>query len=120
VTLVKKLGILVLALGSATAAMAQSHADYRTATVIAMTSAPCGATAVCDEYVVESADTTYHIRATHEKHADLLAVGDTERFRLDQRSFVIADAASPRKERAFTVVSMEPRTYAAVRLHGVG
>ncbi len=119
-----KLGIIVLAMGSlgcAAGANAQAHAsDYRSATVVAMSSAPCGGSAICDEYVVESADTTYHIRAAHEKHADLFAVGDTERFRLDGHKFVVADNAGSRKERAFTVVSMEPRAYATVRLHGIG
>lgn len=124
----KKLGVIVVAAGSfavaagmfAPSGMAQSHADYRSATVVSMSTAPCGGSLICDEYVVESADTTYHIRAAHEKHADLLAIGQSERFRLDKSKFVVADAAGSHKERAFTVVSMEPRTYATVRLHGIG
>ena len=111
---------------------AKDHPIYENAVLLSMQSAKCGVTqkdgktitgeilgtdadkrqasdVLCQEYVLQADRVIYHIRPADEKHAALLPVGDEVRFRIQKAKFFVFDPQRDKKERAYTVVSMEPR-----------
>jgi hypothetical protein len=111
---------------------AKDHPIYQSAVLLSMQSAKCGVTqkdgksitgeilgtdadkrqasdVLCQEYVLQADRVIYHIRPADEKHAALLPVGDEVRFRIQKTKFFVFDPQRDKKERAYTVVSMEPR-----------
>lgn len=62
---------------------------------------------LCEEYVLQSDEVLFHFRSKDAKHRSLLPVGKTVEYRIDEGHFYLRLA--DRKDREFTVVSMEPR-----------
>ena len=125
-------GVAGLLIVFAPLAAAKDHAAYDSAVLLGMQSAKCGVTegshksltseilgtdsdkkqatdVLCQEYVLQTDRVIYHIRPADEKHAALLPVGDEVRFRIQKTKFFVFDPQRDKKERAYTVVSMEPR-----------
>jgi hypothetical protein len=137
----KKYAVILIALASASSAVAKSHADYQDGRVVQMDSVPCAATQkgtgsaagdalasgsqekasqplLCQEYTVESDLVTYQIRPRDDKHAALVPVGGTAHFRLSKDKLMLEAPDGSGKEREFVVVSMKPRTFGTVRFRG--
>jgi hypothetical protein len=64
---------------------------------------------LCQEYVLQSDKTTFHIRPRDEKHPALLPVGDQAQFRLEKDKMLL-HTEQDGKDREYIVVSMTPRT----------
>lgn len=64
---------------------------------------------LCEEYVLQSRNVTYHIRPKDSKHEVLLPVGDPVQFRIRKDEMLLRDPEGDQKERPYTVVSMQPR-----------
>ncbi len=117
----------------ATAAFAKDPKPYQTGKLVQMESVPCGtaekdSTSVagevlgtdsgskkthellCQEYVVQSERVMYRIRPRDEKHPLLLPVGERAQFRLQKDLMLLRVEDLDSKERAYTVVSMTPRS----------
>jgi hypothetical protein len=65
---------------------------------------------LCQEYVLEGDRITYHIRPVDDKHPVLLPVGETIEFRIHKDKLYLMDPEGDKKERAYSVVSMQVRT----------
>jgi hypothetical protein len=128
--------ILSVALGLASAAFAKEAKPYQTGKLLQMDSVPCGTAekqsnsiagemlgtdsgskktqqVLCQEYVLQSEKTMYHIRPRDEKHPVLLPVGDQAQFRLEKNKMLLRVIDLDNKEREYTVVSMTPRSDAS-------
>ncbi len=137
----KKIAIAAIVLASASCAMARNKPDYQDGKIVQMESVPCGyqekANAspasdvlgtnaqdktslrlLCQEYTVETDLVTYRIRPKEQKHATLVAIGGEAHFRLAKDKLLLETPDGSSKEREFVVVSMKPREFATVRLHG--
>ncbi|MGA8038011.1 MAG: hypothetical protein WA823_16250 [Candidatus Acidiferrales bacterium] len=136
----KKFAIAAIVLASASCAMAKNRPDYQDGKIVQMESVPCSyqrASAspagevlgtgsqdkssqqlLCQEYTVETDLVTYRIRPKDQKHAALVAIGGEAHFRLAKDKLLLETADSSTKEREFVVVSMKPREFVTVRLHG--
>ena len=64
---------------------------------------------LCQEYMLQSENTTYHIRPKDARHEVLLPVGDPVQFRIHKDVMLLRDPEGDQKERPYTVVSMQPR-----------
>lgn len=64
---------------------------------------------LCQEYVLQSDRIVYRIRPTDQKHPMLLPVGDTIDFRIHKDKLYLLDRENDKKEREYTVLSMQPR-----------
>lgn len=62
----------------------------------------------CNEYVLETAQTVYHIRPRDQKNPALLPVGQTAQFRMKKDRMVLRVPEGDNKEREYDVVSMAP------------
>jgi len=62
----------------------------------------------CAEYVLETAQTIYHIRPRELKNPALLPVGQTAQFRMKKDRMVLRVPEGDNKEREYDVVSMSP------------
>src|SRR5579871_4242205 len=62
----------------------------------------------CQEYVLETAQSVYHIRPREEKHPALLPVGHSAQFRMKNDRMVLRVPDGDNKEREYDVVSMAP------------
>ena len=62
----------------------------------------------CNEYVLETAQTVYHIRPREQKNPALLPVGQTAQFRMKKDRMVLRVPEGDNKEREYDVVSMAP------------
>jgi hypothetical protein len=130
--------VLCGVLAAASAAYAKDPKPYQTGKLVEMDSVQCGTTErehktfadkmlgtdssdektqepVCQEYVLQTAKVTYHIRPRDEKQAELLPVGDLAQFRMQKDKMLLRmedpDTGSlDKKERQYVVVSMTPRT----------
>ena len=65
---------------------------------------------LCQEYVLQADRITYRIRPKDDKHPALLPVGDSVEFRIYKDKMYVRNPEGDRKEREYTVVSMQPRT----------
>lgn len=63
---------------------------------------------LCQEYVLQSDRTTFHIRPRDEKHPALLPVGEQAQFRIEKDKMLLH--AGDGKDREYIVVSMMPRS----------
>ena len=125
-------GVAGLLIVFAPLAAAKEHPVYDSAVLLGMQSAKCGVTegshksvtseilgtdsdkkqatdVLCQEYVLQTDRVIYHIRPSDQKHAILLPIGDSIRFRIHKDKFLVLDSERDKKERVYTVVSMEPR-----------
>jgi hypothetical protein len=64
---------------------------------------------LCQEYVLQSDRIVYRIRPTDQKHPLLLPVGESVEFRVHKDKLYLRDPEGDKKERAYVVLSMEPR-----------
>jgi len=64
---------------------------------------------LCQEYVLQADQLTYHIRPKDAKHPALLPVGARAQFRLDKDKMALRVEDGDDKEREYIVVSMTPR-----------
>jgi hypothetical protein len=60
----------------------------------------------CQEYVLQSDKTTFHIRPRDEKHPLLLQIGDRAQFRMRKDKMLLHTDG---KDRPYIVISMTPR-----------
>jgi hypothetical protein len=65
---------------------------------------------LCQEYVLQTETVVYRLRPRDEKHPILLPIGNHAQFRLEKDKLVLRVEDLDDKERAYTVVSMAPRT----------
>lgn len=128
--------ILCVVLGLATVAFGKEPKPYQTGKLLQMDSVPCGTAekqsssiagemlgtdsgskktqqVLCQEYVLQSEKTIYHIRPRDEKHPALLPVGDQAQFRMGKDKMLLRVIDLDNKEREYTVVSMAPRSDAS-------
>jgi hypothetical protein len=124
------LAVLVLVITSAT--LAKDPPNYDKGVLLSMDSTTCGTTekggksvtgeilgtdsshkqtaeVLCQEYLLQSDRIIYRIRPTDQKHPVLLPVGETVEFRVHQDKLCLRDPERDKKERAYLVLSMQPR-----------
>ena len=91
---------------------------YQDGTLLQIDSAQCGTeeknnrrthAVLCQEYVVQTEQVAYRIRPKDDKHAVLLPVGESAKFRLEKVKLLLKVEAFDSKEREFIVVSVKPR-----------
>jgi hypothetical protein len=124
--------MLSVMLGLASAAYAKEPRTYQTGQLLQMQSVRCGTAEkdaksvageiigtdsgtkkteelLCQEYVLQSDKTVFHIRPRDEKHPALLPVGDRAEFRLEKDKMLLHMEGQD-KDREYSVVSMSPRS----------
>jgi len=65
---------------------------------------------LCQEYVLQSDRIVYRIRPNDQKHPVLLPVGESVDFRIHKDKLYLRDPEGDKREREYTVLSMQPRT----------
>jgi hypothetical protein len=124
--------MLCALLGVACAAYAKEPKPHQTGKLLQMDSVQCGVSEkdaksfageilgtdssnkkthelLCQEYVLQSANTIFRIRPRDEKHPVLLPVGEQAQFRLEKDKMVLRVEDLDNKDRDYIVVSMTPR-----------
>ena len=108
--------ILALSLGAAVAEAKEKA--YQQGTLTAMNAVPCGSQQkrhkktremLCQEYVLQTDTTEYHIRQKQEKHTDILQIGATADYRIEKDTMKLRVPAGSGKEREFVIVSVTKR-----------
>lgn len=71
---------------------------------------------LCQEYLLKTDKLIYRFRPRDEKRPEILPIGEHAQFRLDKDKLVLLVEGFDNKERAYSVVAIEPRedTTAAV------
>ena len=128
----KVMWVAVMALTSASVALAKDPPSYDKGTLLSMDSSTCGTAekgsktlageilgtdaqhknteqVLCQEYVLQGDRIVYHIRPTDTKHPLLLPVGDAVSYRLRKDKMYVLDREDDKKERQYSVVSMRMR-----------
>ena len=130
-----KTGIAVagLVLMFAPVMMAHEAPSYDKGTLLSMDSSACGTAekqgktiageilgtdashkateeVLCQQYVLQGDRIVYHIRPVDNKHPVLLPVGEAIEFRIHKDKLYLFDPEGDKKERAYSVVSMQVRT----------
>jgi hypothetical protein len=109
---------LILALSLTAVVGAAKEKTYQQATLTAMNSVPCGSQQkrhkktremLCQEYVLQTDSTEYHIRQKQEKHTDLLQIGSTADYRIEKDTMKLRVPAGSGKEKDFFIVSVTKR-----------
>jgi hypothetical protein len=134
----KKFGLAVLAtvMLAGPVVMAGDPPVYDKGTLLSMESTTCGSAekggksmageilgtdsshkqteeVLCQEYVLQSDHIVYRIRPNDQKHPVLLPVGQSVDFRIRKDKLYLRDPEGDKKEREYTVLSMQPRADAA-------
>lgn len=129
-----KTGIAIagLLLTFAPAMFAKDAPNYDKGTLLSMDSSACGTAeksgktlageiigtdsshkateeVLCQEYILQGDRITYHIRPMDAKHPVLLPVGEMVEFRIRKDKLYLFDPEGDKKERAYSVVSMQVR-----------
>jgi hypothetical protein len=125
--------ILCVVLGLAATAFAKDPKPYQMGKLMQMNSVPCGTAEkdakslagevlgtdsgskqtqqlLCQEYVLQAEQVTYHVRPRDEKHPLLLPVGEQAQFRLQKDKMMLRVEDLDNKEHEYIVVSMTPRS----------
>jgi hypothetical protein len=125
--------MLCVAVSLAATAFAKDPKPYLTGKLVQMESVPCSAAErdttsaavevpatdsgskkthelFCQEYVLQSEGVTYRIRPRDEKNSLLLPLSERAHFRLQKNVMLLRVEDLDSKERAYTVVSMTPRS----------
>ena len=109
---------LILALSLAAVVGAAKEKTYQQATLTAMNNVPCGTQQkrhkktremLCQEYVLQTDSTEYHIRQKQEKHTELLQIGATADYRIEKDTMKLRVPAGSGKEREFVITSVSKR-----------
>jgi hypothetical protein len=124
--------LMLFTLLLASAAFAKDATAYDKGTLLSMDSKECGSAQkgaksltgeilgtdsehkkttdlLCQEYVLEAERMVYRIRPKDDKHPVLLPVGDSVQFRIHKDKMYLRNPEGDKKEREYTVVSMQPR-----------
>jgi hypothetical protein len=127
-----RLIMAALVLITAAATWAKDPPSYDKGLLLSMNSSPCGMAekgaktvageilgtdgehkntqeVLCQEYVLQGDRIIYHIRPVDAKHPQLLPVGDTVQYRIHKDKMYVLDRENDRKEREYSVVSMQIR-----------
>jgi hypothetical protein len=64
---------------------------------------------LCQEYLLQSDRMIYRVRPKDSKHPALLPVGESVDFRIHKDTLLLRDPEGDKKERAYVVVSIQPR-----------
>ncbi|HTW22050.1 MAG TPA: hypothetical protein VMD78_00525 [Candidatus Baltobacteraceae bacterium] len=129
-----KTGIAIagLVLMLAPVALAKDNQSYDKGTLLSMDSSQCGLAekdgktlageiigtdsshkatqeVLCQEYVLQGDHITYHIRPEDSKHPALLPVGEMVEYRIHKDKLYLMNPEGDKKERAYSVVSMQVR-----------
>ena len=64
---------------------------------------------LCQEYVLKTDKLIYRFRPRDEKHPEILPIGEHAQFRLDKDKLMLLVEGFDDKERAYSVVAIEPR-----------
>jgi hypothetical protein len=64
---------------------------------------------LCQEYLLQSDRMIYRVRPKDSKHPVLLPVGESVDFRIHKDMLLLRDPEGDKKERAYIVVSIQPR-----------
>jgi hypothetical protein len=122
----------ILALASASVAVAKDSTSYDKGTLLSMDSSMCGTAekgsktvageilgtdaqhknteeVLCQEYVLQGDRIVYHIRPVDTKHPMLLPVGDAVQYRIKKDKLFLLDREDDKKERQYSVISMRVR-----------
>lgn len=109
---------LILALSVGAAVAEAREKSYQQATLTAMNNVPCGTQQkrhkktremLCQEYVLQTGTTEYHIRQKQEKHTDILQIGATADYRIEKDTMKLRVPAGSGKEREFVITSVTQR-----------
>lgn len=96
------------------AAVAKEH-NYQRCTLKAMNAVPCGAQQkhhkktremLCQEYVLQTDTTEYHVRQKQEKHTEILPIGSEGEFRIEKDTMKLRVPAGTGKELEYVIVSV--------------
>ncbi len=108
--------LLVASVLSVSAVAKERH--YEQCTLTAMNSVPCGSQQkrhkktremLCQEYVVQTDSTEYHIRQKQEKHTDILPIPSQGEFRIEKDTMRLRIPAGTGKELDYQIVSVAKR-----------
>jgi hypothetical protein len=109
---------LILAMSTHGVAAVAKERNYERCTLMAMNAVPCGSQQkrhkktremLCQEYVLQTASTEYHVRQKQEKHTDILPVGSEGEFRIEKDTMKLRIPAGSGKEREYVIVSVTKR-----------
>lgn len=127
------IGVGVLAAVACSPVAQAKEKHYQSGKILRMDSAPCGMDQkngksltgeligtdsahmktkelLCQEYVLETAKVTYHLRPKDEKHPALLPINEKAQFRIEKDMMKLRVEDADNKERDYIVVSMSPNT----------
>lgn len=99
------------------AAVAKEH-TYERCTLTAMNAVPCGSQEkrhkktremLCQEYVLQTDSTEYHVRQKQEKHSEILPVGAQGEYRIEKDTMKLRVPAGTGKELEYVIVSVAKR-----------
>ncbi len=114
----KKMFALILAMGLLGVAAIAKERKYERCTLTAMNAVPCGSQQkrhkktremLCQEYVLQTDTTEYHIRQKEEKHTEILPVGAQAEFRIEKDTMKLRVPAGTGKELEYVIVSVTQR-----------
>lgn len=123
--------LLTVLLGLSIAAQAKEPRHYQTGTLDRMVAVNCGTSekdgksltgellgtdsgsknsqeVLCQEYVLKTETLIYRFRPRDEKHPEILPIGEHAQFRLDKDKLMLLVEGFDEKERAYSVVAIEP------------
>ena len=109
---------LILAMGLAGIAAEAQDQPLARCTVVAMNAVPCGTQQkrhkktremLCQEYVLQTDSTEFHVRQKEEKHTELLPVGSGGEYRINKDKMKLRVPAKAGKEREYVIVSVTHR-----------
>lgn len=131
--------LLTVLLGLSIAAQAKEPRHYQTGTLDRMVAVNCGTSekegksltgellgtdsgsknsqeVLCQEYVLRTETLIYRFRPRDEKHPEILPIGEHAQFRLDKDKLLLLVEGFDEKERAYSVVAIEPVANTAAAL----
>lgn len=113
----KTLALLLALIVLGIVAEAKEH-HYDRCTLTAMNAVPCGSQQkrhkktremLCQEYVLQTDSTEYHIRQKQEKHTEILPIGSQGEFRIEKDTLKLRVPAGTGKELEYVIVSVAKR-----------
>jgi len=112
--------VVLASLLLAAMAYAKEPKAYQDAKLVQMDSVQCGVAEkdakkdkkshelLCQEYSLQADHVVYRIRPKDDKHAVLLPIGESAKFRLEKDKMLVRVEAFDSKEREFSIVSVKP------------
>lgn len=109
---------LLLAMSVLGVSVIAKERKYEQCTLTAMNAVPCGSQQkrhkktremLCQEYVLQTDTTEYHIRQKQEKHTDILPIGSQCDFRIEKDTIKLRVPTGTGKEVEYVIVSVAKR-----------